>query len=152
MDYGQSGQNGVKTEVENTGNFEPNVDLSNEISPSQPGERESRIGNQAMNFPETGDFQEEIAPGNPEYGQIIEMTPPPGVEISQEQPETESFQDDLNKNAFKTGSKLNPAAIKEIDFAKRKLDQTGDAADFYDKARDAMESNLSNSYDRKLAA
>lgn len=53
---------------------------------------------------------------------------------------------------IKTAEHLNESGIRAIEKATQKLNQDGNIADFYTRARDMMEQNLENSYGRKLAA
>ena len=52
--------------------------------------------------------------------------------------------------AIKTTTTLSPDAVNAIDQAKAEFFQDGDASSFYEKARNYMEENLSNSYNREL--
>ena len=103
-------------------------------------------------------------PNTPEnqLGQIVNLEMPPGVEMpempdSLEQKALAEAQIlaqtiPLDAEAIKTDDQLDPRAVKIVDDAIHKLDQDGNVADFYDAARDMMETNLENSYHRKLAA
>ena len=50
------------------------------------------------------------------------------------------------------GDHIAKSAIKEIQRAEDELSQTGNISNFYDRARQMMQDNLENSYNRKLAA
>lgn len=160
MDYGHTGQiNGAGTNSVDTNNFEAknNLDLTNkDISWTGPSaDRDLRsIGGSVINSRETSHHQEED-PSSPELGKIIDLAMPPGVK--QDNPyetakKADIIEASLNHNVIKTKDRLDPAGVKEVDNAIAKLNQTGDVADFYDTARNAMETNLDNSYNRKLAA
>ena len=56
------------------------------------------------------------------------------------------------ENIRVANDRLTEATITEISNLEEKLNQDGDMASFYDNIRDAMESNLANSYNRKLGA
>ncbi len=81
------------------------------------------------------------------------ITPGPTLEAPTKQ-NTAAIEEALNtpfdKTAFKTTDKLDQTGVEAIDAAVEKLNQDGDIANFYDTARQMMEANLDNSYDRKL--
>lgn len=56
----------------------------------------------------------------------------------------------LNAATIKTTTTLSSDAVNAIDQAKAKFFQDGDANSFYEQARNYMEENLSNSYNREL--
>lgn len=58
----------------------------------------------------------------------------------------------VDLDAIKTEDQLDPRAVETVDKAIHQLDKDGNIANFYDTARDMMETNLKNSYNRKLAA
>lgn len=109
------------------------------------------IGNKIINFPNSPNS---VAEAKERLG-VIEPTMPPMVaEETQTQPplKTDIIEASLDKSALNTEGRLESAGVKEIDKAISKLNHTGNVADFYETARDAMETNLNNSYNRKLAA
>ena len=108
------------------------------------------IGNKIINFPNSPNSVTEAK----ERLGVIEPTMPPMVaEETQTQPplKTDIIEASLDKSALNTEGRLESAGVKEIDKAISKLKHTGNVADFYETARDAMETNLNNSYNRKLA-
>ena len=140
---------------DNSFEVENNLNLSNDFAAwdAGPSERTNRaIGNQAIassgDFAENDSFQPNSAN---QMGEIVEISPLPP-----ESPQTGPRLAFDNKQFRTKGDHLNKGAIVEIDKAKRKFEQTGNAADFYDEVRNVedgmMSSNLKNSYDRKVAA
>lgn len=169
MGNGHAGQNGsasvqdfLATNADansvNTSNFETekNLDLnSSDISwaNSSPDRDLRNLGGSAMNPHESSSSLGEKLPSLD--SRIVNLEMPPGMKQAAAPNQTEiinAIETSLNSNAIKTGDRLDSAGVKEIDNAIVKLNQTGDIADFYDTARDAMEINLDNSYNRKLAA
>ena len=150
---------GVGSNSANANNFEAenNLDLTSGAWVGPSSDRNLRnIGNSAINSQEAPSPQGE-APSSMEFGQIIDLAMPPNLA----QQDTKSIKTakpadiveaSLNTHVIKTKDRLDPAGVKEIDNAIIKLNQTGNVADFYDTARNAMEVNLDNSYNRKLAA
>ena len=109
------------------------------------------IGNKIINFPNSPNSVTEAK----EHLGVIEPTMPPmAAEETQTQSslKTDIIEASLDKTALNTEGRLESAGVKEIDKAISKLNRTGNVADFYETARDAMETNLNNSYNRKLAA
>ena len=106
-----------------------------------------------MNGSRENNLPEREAPSVPEYGEIIDLNLPPNStrEDSSNMDPAKVIEASFDRTAIKTGDKINPDALKEINKATSRLDQTGNIADFYDTIRDAMEVNLDNSYGRKLA-
>lgn len=159
MDYGHTSHNGAGTNSADTDNFgaENNQDrASKDILQANPlADRDLRnMGGSAIDSAEASSRQEESAP-SPELGKIINLAMPPGAK--QDNPSKTAKKADiiefsLNYNVIKTKEHLEEAAIKEIDNSITRLKQTGNVADFYDAARNAMEANVDNSYERKLAA
>lgn len=166
---------GTQSEDINTFESENNLDTTNlQAAWDTTPQRDPRsVGGSALNsiniantLPAPGDFGSIPMPGDaqhdahnrlmteptaliPKLGEIIELEPatPPTT------PETPSTQDStLPTPEIKTTEHLSDHGIKEIDAAISKLNQDGNIADFYDKARAMMEENLENSYNRKLAA
>lgn len=151
---------GAGTNSVNTNNFEAenNLDLTNSnISWGNPSpERDLRnIGGRVINSHEAVmPGQNETAP-SPEFGKIINLEMPPGAKLDNAPKpanQAEIIESSINKSVINTEGRLESAGVKEIDKAISKLNKTGNIADFYDTARDAMEVNLDNSYNRKLAA
>lgn len=163
MDYGQNDQSngaffteGVGVPSKNTDDFEAknNLNLSNDaMSWSDPISHNSRqVGNKVIESQDKDISDTEEISINPELGKIIDLNMPPsakGKTIENEDP-SKIIEASFNKTAIKTDTTLNPGAVKEIDQAIIKFNQTGDAAGFYDTWRDAMEVNIDNSYNRKL--
>lgn len=109
------------------------------------------IGNKIINF---SNSPNSVTEAKERLG-VIEPTMPPMVaEETQTQPplKTDIIEASLDKSALNTEGRLESAGVREIDKAISKLKHTGNVADFYETARDAMETNLNNSYNRKLAA
>lgn len=116
------------------------------------------------NISESASFKSE---DHDQLGRIIDLEMPPVTREGFAQPEQVSKK--FNKKApsdaeilsqalsfsikdIKTDDKLDPRAVKIVDDAIHKLDQDGNIADFYNTAREMMETNLENSYNRKLVA
>lgn len=165
MDYGHTSQSdgafftaGAGTSPEGLGDAGANnLDLSNksiEWGQNANLERDSRnLGRSANRLP---DHTENIGEGSqnsePQLGEVVDLSMPPGAEsLNLEDPDVPA-EASFDKNAIRTSEKLSPSAIKEVDMAIAKLNQDGNIADFYNTARDAMEANLDNSYNRKLAS
>ena len=152
MDYGQRSQNndipssdalfasglteGVGVNPEQTKLDAEGVLQSNESWRRNP----QTIGNKIINFPNSPNSVTEAK----EHLGVIEPTMPP---MAAEETQTQSS---LKTDIIEAS--LDSAGVKEIDKAISKLNRTGNVADFYETARDAMETNLNNSYNRKLAA
>ena len=100
------------------------------------------------------------------FGEVVNLDMPPmqpvPVPEAPETPETSQSTANattspapanINHQAIRTtGDRLSEATVTEIDSLTNKLNQDGNMASFYDDIRDAMESNLDNSYNRKLGA
>ena len=88
------------------------------------------------------------------FGEVVNLdTPPAQPTPAPETSEVTPAPANLNHQAIRTtGDHLSEATVTEIDTLTNKLNQDGDMASFYDNIRDAMESNLDNSYNRKLGA
>ena len=163
MDYGRHSQNndipssdalfasglteGVGANLEQT-----KLDAEGGLQSNESWQRNPQvIGNKIINFPNSPNSVTEAK----ERLGVIEPTMPPMVaEETQTQPplKTDIIEASLDKSALNTEGRLESAGVKEIDKAISKLKHTGNVADFYETARDAMETNLNNSYNRKLAA
>lgn len=104
------------------------------------------------------------ANNSPELGRVVNLEMPPGTSPEQAsddqitQPsapvssEKDAPQASAGRHAIRTTDRLNEGGIKNIDDAINKLNQDGNISDFYDLARNMMEENLENSYQRKLSA
>ena len=148
MDYGK------------TPNFElDNFNLdTNEWQNTTPARNPRTIGNRIISTPENSPFQ------TPEQlGEVVPSMPPGYEQPGPQQPGPETPPAPLgvepaiavpaiDEAALKTDDRLDPRAVKVVDEAIHKLNQDGNIADFYDTARNMMETNLENSYNRKLAA
>ena len=93
------------------------------------------------------------------FGEVVNLDIPPMQPTPKEAPQStpdasaERPATNLNHQTIRTtGDRLSEATVTEIDSLTNKLNQDGDMASFYDDIRDAMESNLDNSYNRKLGA
>lgn len=173
MDYGQNSQkgaipefftSGAGTNLENENSFESenNLDLTNTANNwdlPMPDRDQRAMGNRAIASAESLNFSNETTPPKeaaPTSIDNIANNPPteqPSPNPAAMQPpatteETPRFE----KAHIKTDDRLSDTAVAAIDQAKAKLDQDGDIASFYNTARDMMEVNLENSYNRKLAA
>lgn len=116
-------------------------------------ERDSRsIGDSAINSLRDNNEQERT-PDSVRLGEImVEMPPNASPDDIDRVDPAKVIEASFNRAAFKTGDKLDPNGVKEIDKAIANLGQTGNVADFYDTAREAMEANIDNSFGRKLGA
>ncbi len=121
----------------------PGLDTENTAWSPDPTPRDSReIGSRAI---ENSDPRPrpEISPAILEQSNLPPMPKDTAI--------VESALDiPFDKNALKTTDKLSQTGIEAIDAAVEKLNQDGDIANFYDTARQMMEANLDNSYNRKL--
>ena len=159
MDYGQP-----KKINDNSDFFAAKTNFLSETIKDNPNETSSwnnnperdprPIGDSAINSLHKSDKQDEQIPTNTKLGEIIEVGLPPNASpdnIDSADP-AKVIEASFNRTAFKTSDKLDPNGVKEIDRSIAKLEQTGDVADFYDTAREAMEANIDNSFSRKLGA
>ena len=123
-----------------------------EINWNSPIERDPRhIGNSAINSPESPLNQPENAPIS-STEQIVSIEMPPGTE-PETPPENNATPEPatpFDKSRIKTGKSLSKDSAQEINKVIGKLNRDGDVASFYDTARDMMEANLENSFNRKL--
>ena len=76
---------------------------------------------------------------------------PPIIEEAKGEAKDEVQQEPSIKD-IKTTERLSDDGVKVVDHAVSEFNQNGNAADFYDKVREMMETNLENSYNRKLGA
>ena len=151
-----------------------------ETAPSQspiPAEQNLRsVGNlvsKTTMVPETPQFDTPETLGIPEIPQTPETTPdnlgqitdpieglpityaeaPNPIEIPSNPTEQHKHQHTYkHENIRITNDHLAEATIAELSNLEEKLNQDHNMASFYDDVRDAMESNLENSYNRKLGA
>ena len=84
--------------------------------------------------------------------EIVNLAMPPGMEEEILKNVDAEPSPKFNKSAIKTDEQLSKSGIKEVDDILMKFRQDSNPADFYDAIRDMMETNLENSYNRKLAA
>ena len=163
MDYGQRSQNNDipssdalfasgLTEGVGANPEQAKLDAEGGLQSNESWQRNPQaIGNKIINFPNSPNSVTEAK----EHLCVIEPTMPPmAAEETQTQSslKTDIIEASLDKTALNTEGRLESAGVKEIDKAISKLNRTGNVADFYETARDAMETNLNNSYNRKLAA
>ena len=163
MDYGQRSQNndipssdalfasglteGVGVNPEQT-----KLDAEGGLQSNESWRRNPQtIGNKIINF---SNSPNSVMVAKEHLGVIEPTMPPMAAEETQTQSslKTDIIEASLDKTALNTEGRLESAGVKEIDKAISKLNRTGNVADFYETARDAMETNLNNSYNRKLAA
>lgn len=169
MNYGQDNSqekvpdfftSGAGTNSVNENNFESenNLDLTNsttEWGMPMPDRDKRGIGNRAIASAESLNLPSESAPnpGEDISAQIkaitddkVSQTPLNPAIVQKDDTAVSQFE----KSHIKTEDRLSDTAVAAIDEAKAKLDQDGNIASFYDTARDMMETNLENSYNRKL--
>ncbi len=161
MDYGQNNKQndtldfftaGVGTNNPEVNSFESenNLDLSN----NQVNWQESPIDNQEIGNKVMSASKEQIIPPDvPEIpeglGQIIDLEPPKQASTAQISAEAIA-RNPYNKEVIKTGETLNKEGIREMDRIVKEFEKDGNAADFYETARDMTETHLNNSYNRVL--
>ena len=155
---------GAGTNSENENNFEPenNLDLTNTTTDWElpmPDRDQRKIGSQAIASAESLNFSAEAPVPTPEEDLAAKINAitenkaaPVALNPAITQAETPPVPEQFEKSHIKTDDRLSDTAVAAIDQAKAKLDQDGDIATFYDTARNMMEVNLENSYNRKLAA
>ena len=151
---------GTNQDTVNTFQSENNLDLSNNQADwSAPLERDHRsIGNKAMGAPETSPDKENVnseVPDLTNMGKVISLDASRRDYNPKENPSTAEVAEQaisFDRKKIKTGETLEEAGVQEVQNVINKLNQDGNVADFYDTARDMMEANLDNSYNRKLAA
>ena len=146
-----------------TNNEQANWDVSYEVD-------KRNIGNIAINMPELPkDVGEKAMPDGEEIaeiGEIAETGLPPNEQIEIENTDMHSRKETGDKNdessdatkiipfngkKIKTGEKLSVDGVDEVQNVINKLNQDGNVADFYDAAREMMETNLVNSYGANAA-
>lgn len=95
-----------------------------------------------------------VEPEIPKLGEVIDINMPPSAKAERQKDADPAkiIEASFDKTVIKTGEVLSPAAVKVVDKATAEFNKTGDAKKFYDTVRTAMEANLDNSYNRKLAA
>ena len=158
MDYGQRLQNNSISSndalftsglTEGAGNNpeQTELDAKEGLYANESWQRSPQaVGNKIINFPNSTIEASDNQSQKERLG-VIEPTMPPTMSE-----ETQIIEASLDKTALNTEGRLESAGVKEIDKAISKLNRTGNVADFYETTRDAMETNLNNSYNRKLAA
>lgn len=149
---------GAGTNDENLNNFEAedNLDLTNpETSWDQPVSIEhdkKAIGSEALNSfenpssePKLGEVTPYLPPGaDPK---LYDQSPENAASNAAEKPLTPGLE------SIKTTDRLSDDGVKVIDSSINKFNQGNiDAADFYEEVRNAMETNIGNSYNRKLGS
>lgn len=157
---------GAGTNSVNENNFESenNLDLTNTTTDwnlPTPDRDQRKIGNQAIASAESLNLSNETdsPPSVENIAEKINALTGNKAETNQvalnpaiTQVETPLTPPQFEKSHIKTDDRLSDTAVAAIDQAKTKLDQDGDIASFYDTARNMMEVNLENSYNRKLAS
>ena len=142
-------------------------DWSNSTSP----ERDNRnLGSKAISLPEasatpgSSELPDTLSTPNSQESpnaatastEQISPSMPPGYEAtpvgSADTTESATAIPEIDNSVIKTEEFLDARAIKVVDNAINKLNQDGDIANFYDTARDMVETNLKNSYNRELGA
>lgn len=165
---------GSGTNNEQINNTEPenNLDLSNgQTNWSNPVERnQQNIGQQAINSLESNQINPNVINLDPSLNPL-EM-PPEGVKtpgesipptpegyasldpvIIAKNDETQNETKELSIKDIKTADRLSDDSVKIVDETVAKFNQgKEDPAEFYKKVREMMETNLENSYNRKLAS
>lgn len=165
---------GSGTNNEQINNTEPenNLDLSNgQTNWSNPVERnQQNIGQQAINSLESNQINPNVINLDPSLNPL-EM-PPEGVKtpgesipptpegyasldpvIIAKNDETQNEVKELSAKDIKTADRLSDDSVKIVDETVAKFNQgKEDPAEFYNKVREMMETNLENSYNRKLAS
>ena len=162
MDYGQSvnSQNqpeffsaGVGTNQEDLNNFEAENNLESGNQQADWGitrDRDTRnIGNIAINTPELPKgIEQQMMPDGEEIPDfdvaVAEVEPPIDANVTNINEEQQKVKFDQRK--IRTKDTLDAEGIGEMQNVINKLSQDGNVADFYDVARDMMETNLVNSY------
>lgn len=135
-----------------TSNRDPrNVGSSAVISSSQEIPQTQQTGDIINSYPQQ--INSETAQENPssdQLGEVINLEMPPGSQFSDTGTKLES-QEPFNASAIKTTEKLGKTGIKEVDKALMRFREDGDAATFYQTAREMMTKNLINSYGENAA-
>lgn len=159
MDYGHTTPPANSPEFPTPNNFEANdnLDLTNpETSWDQPVSIEhdkKALGSEALSSLEMPPSSE------PKLGEITPYLPPGADPELFNQPsddvasDTKIVEKSLNPSieSIKTTDRLSDDSVKIIDSSIDKFNQNNiDAADFYEEVRNAMETNIGNSYNRKL--
>ena len=158
MQYGHAQDNvfptaGVGSNAEGSNNF----DAVNEFMPSEEKlDRDQRsLGNKVISSndslgPQSEKITEELESG-PKLGEVIDINPIKR-EPKNDDPEPAKIIE-ASFDRIKTDKVLSSSGVETVerDIIK-KFDKDGNAESFYRAARDAMEVNLDNSYNRKLAA
>ncbi len=158
MQYGHAQDNafpatGAGSNTESSGNFGA---ISESPLLEEKLDRDQRsLGNKVINFNEPSESQtenisEELESG-PKLGEVIDINPIKR-EPKNDDPEPAKIIE-ASFDRIKTDKVLSSSGVETVerDIIK-KFDKDGNAESFYRAARDAMEVNLDNSYNRKLAA
>ncbi len=159
MDYGQTNQKGNMTPffTEGVGNEPTDFGAFEKIA-TDPGlnldPRANRsLGKNALNGAE-GEYapvQAEYSANAPTLGEIPNYGEITDYNPNMVAPTPVDTASDYNRSNIRTtGDFLDGRAIKEVEKAEAEFKKTGDAADFYTKARAMMTDNLDNSFNRKV--
>ncbi len=167
MDYGHTKKNDSDSQAfftseaginpDNSPNPEPdnNLDLSDSNWGNNISDVDKRnIGNIAVRLGNSSAYVNDNE-SNQELGKVIDLEMPTNMEYDAPSYEIESertIKESFNNDVIRTKDRLDPAGVKEMDRVISRFNQTGNVEKFYDDARAAMEANLDNSYNRKLAA
>ena len=158
MDYGHTTPPTNSPEFPTPDNFEANdnLDLTNpETSWDQPVSIEhdkKALGSEALNSLEASQSEQKL-------GEITPYLPPGANPELFNQPSDDATPDaDIVEKSLtpglksiKTTDRLSEDSVKIIDTSIEKFNQNNiDPASFYEEVRDAMETNIGNSYNRKL--
>lgn len=143
-----------------------NLDLTNQAEDwdqvAEPIEHDKKsLGNTAMNTP----IELSMPPSSseqsvtPVLGEVTENTLEPNAARIHNQP-TDDLVSDIeaveasltpNLDTIKTTDRLSEESVRVIDSSIDKFNQNNiDPASFYEEVRNAMETNIENSYNRKL--
>ncbi len=166
MDYGQNPQlansesnqdfftAGAGTNSESVNDFESenNLDLTNQLTDwgqTTAIAQHQSLGNRAISSSETSENNGE---SSTELGEVVNLEMPPSSRSAvQAQADLVASQSSTPfvRGNIRTTEKLESSGIKEVDHIIGKLNQDGNAASFYDLARDMMKANMENSYGEK---
>jgi len=170
MDYGHTRENqeqgffteGAGTQSTEVNNFEPenNLDLDNSVASwgAVPDRNSRDVGNKAIASAKESLQTLNSASSRGELGLVTDLSTPSqrSAEDKAHMPSTYSSIDNQALSAdvaeIKTEEHLNASGIAKMDAVINDFEKTGDAATFYESAREMMEINIDSSYGRKLAA
>ncbi|MBR3319030.1 hypothetical protein IKG06_00820 [Candidatus Saccharibacteria bacterium] len=171
MNYGQTNPSpeqpfftrGQGTNIESVNNVESenNLDLSNGTTSwnNNTIRNPRNLGNSAMQAnPSEVIASPNTAPSTPELARVVNLEMPPSYD---NQPKPEPSDQPIAANPdnqseaaellqIKTEEHLNPAGITRIEGTIKKLEETGNAADFYREVQALTEENLERSFNRKI--